>query len=141
MRLRRVPAAQAAGVACLVIAPSIRPRRPGEPVKTDRRDAISLARLLRAGELVAVWVPDERHEAVRDVVRARRQAKEDLSAAKQSLLSFLLRQGRRFPGRSTWSWAHWPWLGEQAFPSPHQQLVFEEYKRRIRPEPPCRNRG
>jgi transposase len=119
------------GVACLVIAPSMMPRRPGERVKTDRRDAISLARLLRAGELAAVWVPDEGHEAVRDVVRARRQAKEDLSAAKQSLLSFLLRQERRFPGRSTWSRAHWRWLGEQAFASPHQQLVFGEGIRRI----------
>jgi transposase len=119
------------GVACIVIAPSMRPRRPGERVKTDRRDAITLARLLRAGELASVWVPDEGHEAVRDVVRARRQAKQDLTAAKQSLLSFLLRQERRFSGRSTWSRAHWRWLGEQAFASPHQQLVFGEGIRRI----------
>jgi transposase len=66
-----------------------------------------------------VWVPDEGHEAVRDLVRARRQAKDDLTAAKLTLLSFLLRQDRRFPGRSTWSQAHWRWLGQQAFASPH----------------------
>jgi transposase len=70
------------GAECLVIAPSMTPRRPGERIKTDRRDAITLARLLRAGELTAVWVPDEGHEAVRDLVRARRQAKDDLTAAK-----------------------------------------------------------
>jgi transposase len=104
-----------------VIAPSLRPRRPGERLKTDRRDAITLARLLRAGELTAVW--DEGHEAVRDLVRARRQAKDDLTAAKLTLLSFLLRQDRRFPGRSTWSQAHWRWLGQQAFASPHHTCL------------------
>jgi transposase len=119
------------GAACLVIAPSMMPRRPGERIKTDRRDALTLARLLRAGELTAVWVPDEGHEAVRDLVRARRQAKADLTAAKLTLLSFLLRQDRRFPGRSTWSQAHWRWLGQQAFASPHHQLVFGECIRRI----------
>jgi transposase len=119
------------GAECLVIAPSMMPRRPGERIKTDRRDALTLARLLRAGELTAVWVPDEGHEAVRDLVRARRQAKVDLTAAKLTLLSFLLRQDRRFPGRSTWSQAHWRWLGQQAFASPHHQLVFGEGIRRI----------
>jgi transposase len=68
---------------------------------------------------------------VRDLVRARRQAKDDLTAAKLTLLSFLLRQNRRFPGRSTWSQAHWRWLGQQAFASPHHQLVFGECIRRI----------
>lgn len=66
------------GVDCMVISPSSMPRRPGDRVKTDRRDAQTLARLLRAGELVAVWIPDGAHEAIRDVVRARRQAKDDL---------------------------------------------------------------
>ena len=119
------------GTDCIVIAPSMMPRRPGERIKTDRRDAMTLARLLRAGELAPVWVPDEGHEAVRDLVRARRQGKEDLTAAKQSLLSFLLRHGRRFSGRTTWSKVHWRWLGEQTFASPHQQLVFGEGIRRI----------
>lgn len=120
------------GARCLVVAPSQTPRRPGDRVKTDRRDALTLARLLRAGELASVWVPDEAHEAVRDLVRARRVAKEDVCAAKQALLSFLLRCGRRFPGRATWTKAHWRWLGEQRFDSPHHQLVFEEYQHRIR---------
>jgi transposase len=120
------------GTECLVIAPSTMPRRPGDRVKTDRRDAATLARLLRAGELAGIWVPDEAHEAIRDLVRARKRAKEDLREAKQVLQSFLLRHDRRFGGRAGWSKAHWRWLGELTFPSPHQQLVFEEYKQRIR---------
>ena len=120
------------GHPCMVIAPSMMPRRPGDRVKTDRRDAMTLARLLRAGELEPVWVPDEGHEAMRDLVRARRSAKEDLTAARQSLLSFLLRHGRRYAvGRKRWTRAFWRWLGEQAFASPHQQLVFGEAIRRI----------
>jgi transposase len=120
------------GTGCLVIAPSTMPRRPGDRVKTDRRDAATLARLLRAGELAGIRVPDEAHEAIRDLVRARKRAKEDLREAKQALQSFLLRHDRRFGGRASWSKAHWRWLGEQTFPFPHQQLVFEEYKQRIR---------
>jgi transposase len=120
------------GVDGIIVSPSTMPRRPGDRVKTDRRDAATLARLLRAGELTGIWVPDEEHEAVRDLVRARRAAKEELKAAKLTLLSFLLRQERRFGGRSNWTKAHWRWLGEQAFANPHQQLVFEEAKRRIR---------
>ncbi|EFO28627.1 putative transposase y4qE [Roseibium sp. TrichSKD4] len=119
------------GVDCMIISPSSMPRRPGDRVKTDRRDAQALARLLRAGELVAVWVPDEAHEAVRDVVRARRQTKDELGSAKSALKSFLLRHGRRFTGKAIWSKAHWRWLSEQKFAFPHQQYVFEEYKRRI----------
>ncbi|MGX9182204.1 IS110 family RNA-guided transposase [Mesorhizobium sp. BHbdii] len=119
------------GIDCVVISPSSMPRRPGDRVKTDRRDAQTLARLLRAGELVAVWVPDEAHEAIRDVVRARRQAKQDLAAAKTTLKSFLLRHDRRFPGKAIWGHRHWRWLSEQTFPFTHQQFVYEEYKRRI----------
>jgi transposase len=120
------------GAECLVIAPSTMPRRPGDRVKTDRRDAVTMARLLRAGELAGIWIPDEEHEAVRDLVRARRTAKDDLKRAKLGLLSFMLRHERRFGGRSHWSKAHWRWLGEQSFASPHQQLVVEELKQRIR---------
>ena len=119
------------GTSCSVIAPSMMPRKPGDRIKNDRRDAVTLARLLRAGELTAIWVPDEDHEAMRDLVRARRQAKGDLVAARLMLLGFLLRQGRRFPGRTNWTRMHWRWLGEQAFPSPHQQFVFGECIRRI----------
>ncbi len=119
------------GVDCMVISPSSMPRRPNDRVKTDHRDAQTLARLLRAGELAPVWVPDEAHEAIRDVVRARRQAKEDLGSAKSALKSFLLRHGRRYGGKAIWTKAHWRWLSEQAFDFPHQQFVYEEYKRRI----------
>ncbi|MCA1444819.1 IS110 family transposase [Ensifer sp. IC4062] len=119
------------GIDCTVISPSAMPRRASDRVKTDRRDAQMLARLLRAGELVAVWVPDEAHEAIRDVVRARRQAKTDLSAAKAALKSFLLRHDRRFTGKSIWGKSYWNWLAELTFAFPHQQFVFEEYKRRI----------
>ena len=120
------------GAECLVISPSTMPRRPGDRVKTDRRDAVTMARLLRAGELAGIWIPDEEHEAVRDLVRARRAAKDDRKRAKLGLLSFLLRHERRFGGRSHWTKAHWRWLGEQSFESAHQQLVFEEMKQHIR---------
>lgn len=119
------------GQPCIVIAPSMMPRRPGDHVKTDRRDAMTLARLLRAGELEPIWVPDEAHEAVRDLVRARRSAQQDASAAKQSVRSFLLRHDRRFGGRAGWTKAYWVWLSEQRFDYSHQQLAFEELKRRL----------
>ncbi len=119
------------GVECSVIAPSVMPRKPADRVKTDRRDAQMLARLLRSGELTAIWVPDEAHEAIRDLIRGRRQAKRDMVASRQMLLSFLLRHGRKFAGRSNWSKAHWRWLSEQAFATPHQQFVFGECIRRI----------
>lgn len=116
------------GQSCIVIAPSMMPRRPGEHVKTDRRDAKMLARLLRAGELEAIWVPDEAHEAIRDLVRARRGAQQEASAAKQSIRSFLLRHDRRFSGKTSWSKTYWRWLSELKFDFTHQQLVFEELK-------------
>ena len=87
-----------AGHLCTVVAPSMIPRKPGERVKTDRRDAVMLARLLRAGELNAVWVPDAAHEAMRDLVRSRADAKEQVKTAKVHLQSFLLRQGRIYGG-------------------------------------------
>jgi transposase len=84
---------------CVVVAPSLIPKKPGERIKTNRRDAVTLARLLRAGELTAVWLPDATHEAVRDLVRAREAAAQDLRRKRQQLLSFLLRHGRIFDGR------------------------------------------
>ncbi|MET1756405.1 IS110 family transposase [Novosphingobium sp. RD2P27] len=115
------------------------PRRPGDHVKTDRRDAMTLARLLRAGELTAIWVPDEAHEAVRDLIRARRCAQEDATgcaqedatAAKQGVRSFLLRHDRRFGGRAAWTKMYWRWLSEQRFDFPHQQLALEELQKRV----------
>ncbi|MCA1523489.1 transposase, partial [Bradyrhizobium sp. IC3069] len=100
-------------------------------MKTDRRDAMTLARLLRAGELTAIWVPDEAHEAVRDLIRARRSAKEDAPGAKQTVKSFLLRHDRRYGGKGTWTKRYWRWLSEQRFDFPHQQLAFEEMQKRV----------
>ena len=114
------------GHACEVVAPSLIPKRPGEHVKTNRRDAISLARLLRAGELKGIWVPDEVHEAVRDLVRAREAAGEDLRKKRQQLQSFLLRHGRTFTGHKAWSPAHSRWLAAQRFEHPAQQIVFQD---------------
>jgi transposase len=100
---------------CMVVAPALIPKRPGEHVKTNRRDAITLARLHRAGELTAVWVPDAVHEAVRDLVRAREAAADDLRRKRQQLLSFLLRRGRIYSGGGHWTLAHRRWLAKQAF--------------------------
>jgi len=111
---------------CTVVAPSLIPKRPGERIKTNRRDAVTLARLLRAGELTAVWVPDAVHEAVRDLVRARAAAAQDLRGKRQQLLSFLLRHGRIFSGRQHWTLAHRRWLAEQSFAHPAQQVVFQD---------------
>ena len=86
----------AAGHVCVVVAPSLIQRKPGERIKTDRRDACNLARLHRAGELTAVWVPDPAHEALRDLVRARLAAVRALRQARQQLSGFLLRHGRHY---------------------------------------------
>lgn len=116
-----------AGHACTVVAPSAIPSRPGERVKTDRLDAIKLARLLRAGELTSVWVPDTAHEAMRDLVRSRADAMQHLKAAKRQLLAFLLRQGRIYSGRKHWSRTHFVWLATQKFEHPAHQIVFQDY--------------
>jgi transposase len=91
------------GVTCFVVAPTLVPVRPGDRVKTDRRDAMKLARLFRSGELTPVWVPDQAHEALRDVVRAREAAKRDETRARHRLSKFLLRHGRR-PGKKLTAW-------------------------------------
>jgi len=111
---------------CTIVAPSLIPKKSGERVKTNRRDAVSLARLFRAGELTSVWVPDTVHEAVRDLVRARETASQDLRRKRQQLLSFLLRHGRIFSGRQHWSRAHLRWLAQQKFDHPAQQIVFQD---------------
>src|SRR5215213_10016843 len=121
----------ALGPDCAVVAPSLIPKRPGERVKTNRRDALTLARLHRAGELTAIWVPDPGHEAVRELVRARDAAMADLRAKRQHLQSFLLRHGRLFPGRKPWTRAHARWLSELAFEHPAQYLVLREYRQGI----------
>lgn len=115
------------GHECIVVAPSLVPRRAGDRVKTNRRDAVSLARLHRAGELTAVWVPDEGHEAIRDLVRAREVANEALKQARQQIQSFLLRHGRIYTGRKPWTRAHTRWLACQAFDHPAHQILLVEY--------------
>jgi transposase len=116
----------ALGHACVVVAPSLIPRRPGDRVKTNRRDAQTLARLLRAGELTAVWVPDETHEAVRDLVRARAVAVEDFRRKRQHVTSFLLRHGRSYERKASWRGKHQRWLNEQNFAHPAQRLAYQE---------------
>jgi transposase len=101
----------ALGVQCEVVAPSLVPVKPGDRVKTDRRDALKLARSYRAGDLTPVWVPDAAHEALRDLVRAREAAKKDQLRARHRLGKFLLRQGRRRPtGMTAWTQAHLAWV-------------------------------
>ncbi len=111
---------------CAVVAPSLIPRRPGDRVKTDRRDCLGLARLDRAGELTAVWVPDAAHEAIRDLVRARTASVRALRRARQQLTGFLLRHGRVRAGKN-WTLAHRRWLAMQRFEQPAQQIVVEDY--------------
>jgi len=114
------------GHECVVAAPSLIPKRPGDRVKTNRRDAVSLAKLLRADELTAVWVPDRGHEAMRDLTRARETAMLDLRAKHQQISALLLRQGRHYPEKKTWTKAHMAWLARQKFDYGEQRLVFEE---------------
>ena len=117
---------QALGHNCMVVAPALIPKRAGERVKTNRRDAVTLARLHRAGELTGVWTPDAAHEAVRDLVRAREAAADDLRRKRQQLLSFLLRHSRIYSGGGHWTLAHRRWLANQKFEHVAQQIVFQE---------------
>ena len=123
----------ASGHDCRVVAPSLIPRKAGERVKTDRRDALSLARLARAGELTAVWVPDAEQEAMRDLTRAREDMKGIERTARQRLGAFLLRHGRIYTaGKSRWTQAHFRWLEAQRFDNAIQQQVFEDYVDAVR---------
>jgi transposase len=119
------------GEECLVVAPSLIPRRPGDRVKTDRRDAIQLARLLRSGDLNPVYVPTVQDEAIRDLCRARQDAVVDVKSAKHRLKSFLLRLGLHYVGRANWNDAHRRYLSRLVCPTPAQQIVFQEYIRAI----------
>lgn len=112
---------------CIVVAPSLIPVKTGDRVKTDRRDALMLARLHRAGELTAVWVPDEAHEAMRDLIRARATAVRVVGKARQHLQGFLLRHGRIYSGKRGWTQAYRRWLTTLRFQHPAQQIVFQDY--------------
>lgn len=118
-------ACAAAGIVCTVAAPSKIPRAPGDRVKTDRRDAERLARLLRLGELVAVRVPEPHEEAARDLIRAREDVRSDLMRARHRLSKLLLRHGRVYEGRG-WSVAHDAWLRRQRFEARPLRLAFDE---------------
>ncbi|AEI81517.1 transposase IS116/IS110/IS902 family protein (plasmid) [Cupriavidus necator N-1] len=119
------------GFDCMVCAPSLIPKKPGERVKTDRRDAVKLVRALRAGDLSRVYVPTVEDEAFRDLSRAWVSAKDDLKRARQRLKAFLLSHGVRYAGRADWGPAHRRWLSTYAFDSAWQQLAFEEHRRTI----------
>jgi transposase len=119
------------GFDCMVCAPSLIPRKPGERVKTDRRDAIKLVRSLRAGDLSAVHVPSVEDESFRDLARAWSAAREDLKQARQRLKSFLLSHGVHYLGRADWGPAHRRWLSTFSFDSAWQQLAFNEHRRTI----------
>jgi transposase len=118
---------QQLGIDCAVVAPSLIPRKPGERVKTNRRDAIKLARSHRAGELTLVHVPDARDEAIRDLCRARTDAVRDLRRGRQQLKALLLRLGYHYTGKSSWTQAHLRYLRELELSHPAQKVVLEEY--------------
>ena len=114
------------GFACQVVAPSLIPKKPGDKVKTDRRDAVELARLLRSGDLTPVYVPTVDDEAVRDLCRARDAARLTMKHAKLRLKAFLLRLGLHYVGRADWNAAHQRYLAKVVCPTPAQQIVFQE---------------
>jgi transposase len=118
----------ALGVKCEVVAPTLVPVKTGDRVKTDRRDALKLARCYRAGDLTAVWVPDAAHEALRDLVRAREAAKKDQLRARHRLVKFLLRSGRRPPTAMTpWTQKHLTWVKTVHFAHAAQEATLLDY--------------
>jgi transposase len=119
------------GLECQVIAPSLIPKKPGDQVKTDRRNAEDLARLLRSGDLTRVYVPTVDDEAIRDLCRARDAARLTLKNAKLRLKAFLLRLGRPYEGRADWTDAHRRYLAKVVCPTPAQQIVFQESIRAV----------
>jgi transposase len=114
-----------------VVAPSLIPKKAGDRVKTDRRDAVQLARLARSGDLTAVDVPTVEDEAIRDLSRAREDTISDVKDATFRLKAFLLRHDIRYVGRANWTPAHLRWLSEVVCPTPAQQIVFQEYVRAV----------
>ncbi len=111
----------------MVAAPSMIPKKSGDRIKNDSRDAVMLARLHRAGDLTAVFVPDVQDEAMRDLSRARGDAVIVAKKSKQRLKAFLLRNGVVFAGKSQWSKAYFSWLADIAMPHPAQQIALQEY--------------
>jgi transposase len=120
------------GHECIVVAPSLIPQKPGDRVKTNRRDALSMARQLRAGDLTAVWVPDPHHEAVRDLTRARGAAVRDLRTKRQQVSALLLRLGEPYPGKTTWGKTHLAWLAGRKLQHVEQRIALEETLHAVR---------
>ena len=118
----------AQGEDCVVVNPSSMPKRSGDRIKTDRRDGDALARLHRAGELTAIYIPTPDDEALRDLVRAREDAVGLSTQAKHRLKAFLLRQGRRYPGRAGWTRPYRRWLADLSFPLAPQHIALQEYR-------------
>jgi transposase len=117
---------RAHGCECMIVSPSKVPRKPGDRVKTDRRDADQLARLFRAGELTGIYVPDPQDEAVRDLIRARYQVQKQQHRARQQFKMFLLRQNIRYARTTSWTPAHLRFLATIKMPFAEQQFVFQE---------------
>lgn len=115
----------AQGVACQVVAPALTPRRPGQRIKTDRRDAAKLVRLFRAGELTAIHVPDEAEEGVRDLLRCREAVRRDVLRWRHRVVKFLDRHGRRYLAGKNWTQRHWTWLHQQQFALPTLQRTLQ----------------
>jgi transposase len=121
------------GISCTVVAPSLIPRRASERIKTDKRDALRLAQLFRAGELTSVYIPSLEDEALRDLVRAREDAKEDMNRHKQRMGKFLLRQQLTPPSKAKpWSFAYEEWLDTLRFCDACHRMTFQEYRESIR---------
>ncbi len=115
------------GVDCIVVAPSMIPKKDGDRIKTDKRDARNLARLHRAGELQEIYIPSREDEAMRDLIRSRDDARHASRKAKQRLLSFLLRHGKTYSGKTNWTEAHFNWLAEIKMDHRAQQIAYQEY--------------
>ena len=115
------------GHCCYVVAPSLIPKKPGERVKTDKRDALKLAKLLKSEDLTPIYVPEPEDEAIRDLSRAREIAMKDLKDAKYQLKALLLRNNINYAGTANWSLKHLRWLTELVLPHPAQQIVLQEF--------------
>lgn len=115
------------GIDCIVVAPSMIPKKSGDHIKNDRRDALTLARLHRAGELDAIYVPDPEDEAIRDLLRGRDDARIAARKAKQRLHSFLLRHGVIYTAKTKWTTAHFNWLSDLKMSHPAQHIALQEY--------------
>jgi transposase len=131
---------KAQGLLCMVVSPSMTPRNAADRVKTDRRDAMKLARLARAGELEPIYVPDALDEAMRDLVRAREDAVCMQRQARQRLQAMLLRNEIRYVGRSSWTRAHRRWISKVKLPNPAQQIAFQMNWEQL-VDPPIKSSG